>query len=136
MKKLLIGLVFVLGCGPQGVTGPQGIPGSSNGCSVLTVSASPQAPNGGVLLSCTDGSSALILNGTNVGVVQLCPSQGAPTYGNWPEVGFCINNVLYGLFQDSKGNLEDTTISSGNYSDAANSTTCSLSVSGCIVTQH
>ena len=135
--KYLLTFLFVIGCaGPQGATGSAG---SSNGCTVLTLSLTSQTPNGGTLLSCTDGTSALIFNGSNgtpgtvIGIVQLCPTQGVPTYGNWPEVGFCINNVLYGLFQDNKGNLENTTLSSGNYNDLANNTTCHLVINGCSI---
>lgn len=136
MKKLLV-VLLLMGCaGPKGATGPAG---KSNGCTVLTVAVTLTTPNGGTLLSCTDGTQALIFNGSNgtpgtlIGIVQLCPSQGVPTYGNWPEVGFCINNVLYGLFQDNKGNLENTTLSSGSYNDLANNTTCHLVINGCSI---
>jgi hypothetical protein len=52
--------------GAQGLTGLPGSDGSNgSSCSVQTVLASEAAPAGGARISCTDGSDALLLNGTN-----------------------------------------------------------------------
>ena len=63
MKYLFPILLCLVACGPQGPAGPMGPQGG--GCTVNSVTPQPAAPNGGTILSCADGSQALILNGTN-----------------------------------------------------------------------
>lgn len=76
------------GCNSRGADGANGTNGSS--CTVQTVLASGAAPAGGALLSCTDGTNALIRNGTDgsdgitpiIQVIKPCPSIS----GSNPEV--------------------------------------------------
>jgi hypothetical protein len=109
--------------GATGAVGPQGLTGAtgSTGATGPTGAQGPAGENG--------------TNATPVTMVQLCPSQGAASYGNWPEQGICLNDVLYALFEDGKGNISLSPLSNGSYSDAANNQTCSLTISGCTVTQ-
>lgn len=154
-------MASIAGCGKDGATGPAGIAGASGqtgvigapgeSCSVATLSPGGAAPNGGSLISCPDGSQSVVLNGASgavgatgapgssaesVTAVPVCPNQGSPSYGNFPEVGFCIQDVLYVLFEDGAGNLSNSPLSNGTYSDASNNQTCSFTVSGCSVTQN
>jgi hypothetical protein len=79
------------GCNSRGADGANGTNGSS--CTVQTVLASEAAPAGGALLSCTDGTNALIRNGTDgadgadgvtpiIQVIKPCPNIS----GSNPEV--------------------------------------------------
>lgn len=128
MKKLFIGLVFVLGCGqqgPGGVQGPPGIPGSS--CSVINVNDPVLAPNGGAQIIC--GSSvALVLNGvpgSSITPVQLCP--GTISYpSTFIEYGWCLNNKLWGVYSANDGFL--TYFPSGSYQSNAIGSRCNLTV--------
>jgi hypothetical protein len=159
----MIVLLAACGRGPTGATGASGSNGSNgtNGssCSVTAVPASSPAPNGGSLVACTDGTQNLLLNGTNgtngsngsngtngsngvngtngtngtvVAPIQLCP--GAVTYpSNFPEFGFCINNVLYGVYSANGGFL--TEIAPGNWSSNGIGNSCNFTVAaGCVVT--
>jgi hypothetical protein len=56
MKKYLVLIPFLLACGDTGATGPQGPAGISLTCSVSSL---PE----GALITCPDGSTAVILNG-------------------------------------------------------------------------
>lgn len=61
--------LFAIGCGwlqgPEGPIGLSGAPGVSAGCSVSTVAATNIVPSGGALITCVNGTSALVLNGVN-----------------------------------------------------------------------
>lgn len=136
--------------GPSGMPGPVGSPGISiigpqgisgtNGssCSVSTVSPSGIAPNGGALVSCTDGSAALVLNGTNgtsgtlITPVQFCP--GVSVYpSTFVELGFCINNSIYAVYSQNGGFL--TEILPGTWQSNAIGSSCTFTVSpNCIIT--
>lgn len=83
------------GCNSQGVAGTNGVDGTDgaagSSCSVSTVASSPGvAPNGGARITCSDGTDALLLNGTNAPstpytitqVVKPCPLVS----GSFPEV--------------------------------------------------
>lgn len=95
------------GCNSQGVAGTNGVDGingrdgrdgmdgadgaAGSSCSVSTVASSPGvAPNGGARITCSDGTDALLLNGTNAPstpytitqVVKPCPLVS----GSFPEV--------------------------------------------------
>lgn len=134
MKKLLI-ILFVIGCGPQGAQGP---PGNSNGCTVLNVVVSAPAPNGGTMIRCTDGTSSLILNGSNgaagtlVSPVQFCP--GSTSYPNeFNEIGFCIDKNLYAVYSKNDGFL--VFVPPGNYSSNGINSSCNFTVNlNCIIT--
>lgn len=100
--------------GPQGLTGQPGSNGANGtSCSVQTVEAGGAAPNGGARISCTDGSDALLLNGTNgsdapttpytiVNVIKPCPTVSGPN----PEVLLVLANrtLLASVSQSTSGN--------------------------------
>lgn len=126
--------------GPQGpvgapgasIVGPQGVPGSNgSSCSVTTVSPGGVAPTGGAIISCTDGTSALVLNGSNgndgtlVTPTQLC--SGVSSYPTtFVEVAFCINNRLYGVYSDRGGFL--TEVLQGTWSSNGINSSCTFTV--------
>ena len=123
MKKMLMGIVIVAcltGCGKPGKDGSSGVNGigglngiDGSSCSAHAVLANPAAPNGATLVECTNGTSNLVLNGINgvKGVdghsvsfdpIQFCPA--APHYpSTFPEVGFCIDDQLYGVYSANGG---------------------------------
>lgn len=141
---LLIAAILVIsGCNNRdgyilsvpGAQGPTGAPGNNgSSCSVTGVSANTIAPNGGALLACTDGTSTLILNGTNgsngtngtvVAPIQFCV--GTTVYpSNFEELGFCINNKLYAVYSANNGFL--TEIVPGTYQSNAIGNTCTFTV--------
>lgn len=152
--KILSVLFFVLSlaacgkgpigpAGPQGPAGATGAPGAS--CTVSTVSDSPAAPNGGSLISCPDGTTSLVLNGTDgtngtngsngtvVAAVQFC--SGTPSYpSTFPEIGFCIDNTLYAVYSANDGFL--TEVTPGEYSSDGENSSCDFTVgANCQVTQ-
>lgn len=121
---MIMALVLLSGCGrgPAGTNGTNGHDGI--GCTETPVLADSNAPNGGTLIMCSNGSN-LILNGVNgtngqngtsfaFASIQLC--SGTPSYsaGNFPEVGFCVNDVLYGVYSANGGYM--TVIQQGTWS--------------------
>lgn len=78
--------------GPQGEPGPQGPQGDAgqNGlsCTVSTV------PNGSVI-SCEDGTTSAISDGTEIEEIKLCPSVLG---GTFTEYLLRINDSLYGVY--------------------------------------
>lgn len=68
-------------------------------------------------------------------VVQLCPNQPHPSYPNhFPEMGFCLDHKLYGVFNGSVDYL--TELPPGNYASIAPEG-CNLTIStNCQVTQQ
>lgn len=153
------GLAGLAGCGRlqgtpgadgksiQGDTGEQGLAGNS--CSV-TSSA------GGALITCEDGSSAFISDGTPgangndgadgsdgadgadgndgapgqdatpIQMVQFCP--GATTYpSSFPEYGVCVQDRLYAVFwMGGKAWLAE--VVPGTYISTSSSVSCSFTV--------
>lgn len=114
--------------GPQGLTGQPGANGAS--CSVQSVEAGGVAPNGGARISCTDGSDALILNGTNgidgedgsdapttpytiVNVIKPCPTVAGPN----PEVILVLANrtLLASVSQSAGANTRLALVTPGSY---------------------
>lgn len=93
--------------GEQGLTGQPGANGAS--CSVQTVEAGGVAPNGGARISCTDGSDALLLNGTDganapsvLGIQQVvrpCPN----LIGSFPEVFLVLTDRTILAYFTSNG---------------------------------
>lgn len=122
MRRILIVYMLLIGCSQ----GPAGTPGASgNSCTVSQIPVNSTAPNGGALVSCTDGTSALILNGTVIKPVQFCP--GTPSYPSvFPEVGFMVNNVLYAVYSQNGGFL--TLVSPGYYTSNAIGSRCNFTV--------
>jgi len=142
MKKyILLTLVVLLNVAcapdrvPEQVTGPSGPAGSS--CSVSSVTS----PRAGSLITCTDGTSSLVLNGTNgvngangtiVNPVRFCKSTPSSYPTVFSEVGFCINNILYSVYSANDGFL--TALPNGTYNSDGINSSCSFTVNGCIVT--
>lgn len=153
MKKFLVlflVLVSVAGCSLRGKRGRQGKPGL-NGSS-CTVTSAPL----GAIITCTDGTSQLVSNGTNgsdgqdgndgsdgtdgtngtnatpITVVNLCP--GVTSYpSTFVEVAFCMNNELYAVYSQNNGFL--VKLPPGNYTSNAHGSTCTLIVQpNCVIT--
>lgn len=83
-------------------------------------------PNGGTIIKCPDGTTALITNGFTFQSIQFCPGV-TPSYPTtFPEVGFCINNVLYAVYSANNGFL--TVIPTGYYNSNAIGSACSFTV--------
>lgn len=94
-------------------------------CIVTNVQANSVAPNGGVAISCPNGTNALILNGTVITPIQFCP--GTTNYpSTFVELGFCINNSLYAVYSYANGFL--TEVPPGNYSSNAIGSSCNFVV--------
>lgn len=131
--------------GATGAAGPQGSPGADgSNCTVTTVVASDSgagevAPNGGSLIQCQDGTQSLVLNGTNgtngtiIQPIQLCATNPAGSYssGTFPEVGFCIQNNLYGVYSTNGGFM--TEIFPGPWSSDGVNSSCNFTVGPTIV---
>lgn len=140
---ILSGLVM-LACagptGPVGATGAQGVPGAAvlggSSCSAQTIQASDAAPNGGGLVTCTDGSTVLLLNGTNgaqgqQGIVpftpiEFCPGTIAVYPSVFPEYGFLINGSVYGVYSTNGGFL--TVLPPGVYNSNAVGSACTFTI--------
>jgi hypothetical protein len=133
-------LMFVYnGCGNptlQSQQGPPGVQGAAGySCQVSSVVPSADAPNGGALITCgcaqtvggvCVGSSVLVLNGVTFQSIQFCPNV-TPSYPTtFPEVGFCINNLLYAVYSANDGFL--TMIPPGYYDSNAIGSSCSFTV--------
>lgn len=138
----VIGFILLSGCGKQGAPGIPGNPGSpASPCSVTSIAiGQPEAPNGGSLISCPDGSSSLVLNGTNgmagttVTPIQFCP--GVTTYPNeFNELGFCILGNIYAVYSIPGAFM--TLIPPGEYSSTGVNSTCTFTVGiNCSITQN
>lgn len=114
--------------GPQGLTGQPGSNGANGtSCSVQSVAAGGAAPNGGARITCTDGSDALLLNGTNgtngsdapttpytiVNVIKPCPTVSGPN----PEVLLVLANrtLLASVSQSAGANTRLALVTPGGY---------------------
>ncbi len=87
--------------------------------------ANEAAPEGGFLMSCTDGSSALILNGSIIKPIQFCP--GTPVYpAVFPEIGFIVDSRLYAVYSIPGSFL--TEILPGDYTSDAVGSRCNFRV--------
>lgn len=110
--------------GQDGRDGVDGATGSS--CSVSTVVPSPVvAPNGGARITCTDGTDALLLNGSNgtnapptpytvTQIVKPCPNIS----GSFPEVLLVLQDRSILASASSNGSALTTRLallSPGNY---------------------
>ena len=101
------------------------------GCRVSTVAQ-------GSLIQCTDGSSSLLLNGTNgtsgsiINAVQFCPNVSPSYPSTFPEVGFCIGNQIYAVYSALDGFM--TLITPGLYESNAIGSSCTFTVKpNCII---
>lgn len=91
--------------GPQGVAGPTGLTGS------VGATGSQGAP----------GINA------NLSVVQFCPSSFVPSYpSTFPEIGLCLNNVLYGVYSANDGFL--AMLPPGEYSSDGINASCTFTI--------
>ena len=123
-------ILSLISCGPPGSTGPSGSNGTNgNSCTVSSIT-SPQV---GSLITCTDGTSSLVLSGSVVQAVQFCPNQTSYP-GTFSEVGFCIQGVLYAVYSLNNGFMSQ--IPSGQYSSNGVNSSCNFTVVGCTVTQN
>lgn len=130
--------------GAQGPAGTDGLNGADGqGCTVQAITGCPGAPNGGSVVTCSNGS-VLIQNGapgadgqagapgTLVTPVQLC--QGTTTYpSTFVEEAFCVGGNLYAVYSANDGFL--TEIVPGSYSSNAIGSSCGFTVgSNCQIT--
>ena len=113
--------------GTNGMNGTNGADGSS--CSVSSIVPTPLvAPNGGARITCTDGTDALLLNGSPgadgsdapptpysvVQVVKPCPTIG----GSFPEVLLVMQDRSILASVSENGNAQRTRlalVSEGDY---------------------
>lgn len=117
------------------------------------ITADPQ-PNcsvkqvtGGAEVTCPDGSSTTISNGTTGGqgiqglpgtnatsvtVVQLCP--GTTTYGHFIETALCVDNSLFAVFWNGQAFM--TLIPPGAYYSTSNYVACNFTVGANCTVSH
>jgi hypothetical protein len=133
--------------GMNGKDGRDGIDGSS--CTATNVSPNTVAPTGGSMISCTDGTNTMILNGINgtngtdgvdgqdgedgsdgapgtiVQSIQFCP--GVTSYpAKFNEVGFCVAGKLYAVYSANGGFMAE--IPPGTYSSNGINSSCTFTV--------
>jgi hypothetical protein len=100
----------------------------------------------GATITCTDGTTATILNGTNgspginginassdVSIVQLCPGF-TPSYPQvFPESALCIDNQLWGVYSANGG--FGLLMPPGQYASTGVNASCNLTIgANCEVT--
>lgn len=144
--------------GPQGVAGnmgPGGAPGTSGshgtdgvGCTetplAATSSASLPPQYGGVLLTCSNGST-VITNGASgatgsqgqpgesLQVVQFCPGVDPVYPSTFPEVGVCLDGNIYGVYSANGGFLSE--LPPGTYNSNGINASCTFTIGeNCSVT--
>lgn len=106
--------------GPTGDTGSKGDTGN-DGTPGLRGPTGAQGPNGDIGTPGADGK-----DGTKLTVVQFC--LGTEHYPSvFPEVGFCIDNKLYGVFW-MNNNAFMGEIPPGAYSSTSTSLACTFTV--------
>lgn len=131
------------GCGDKGLNGAPGSPGADgSSCTVQPVAASEVAPAGGALLSCTDGTNALIKNGVNgsdavtpvIQVIKPCPNLA----GSNPEVLLVLpGRQLLASVSKNQGGVETrlSIVQPGGYV-TTDGRACAFSVSANSVSWH
>lgn len=132
MKKLLLLLLLlipIMHCGPQGSPYIQGPPGEQGpggySCTTSTIAPGTPLPLGGAMISCPDGTTSLISNGTIITPIQFCP--GTPSYpSTFVEYGFCINSQLWAVYSLNNGFM--TLIPPGEYYSNAVGSNCNFQV--------
>lgn len=132
----------IFACGPRdGAPGAKGDPGAAGRDGQDAVACTTTSEAGGVRITCPDGSTQLVENGhngvdgTQVYMVQVCPSRGATIYPtSFPEFAYCIDNKLFATYWDGS-HAFTAYIPPGNYSSTSPQG-CTFQVgSGCQVTQ-
>lgn len=145
----------IVGNGADGTNGSNGINGvnGSNGangtsCSVATLSVgSVEAPNGGSLITCSDGTSSIVLNGTDgangtngtsgtdgtvITPIQFCTGFTQSYPNTFAESGVCIAGIMYGVYSANGGFL--SMLPPGEYSSDGINASCTFSISvNCVV---
>lgn len=141
MNKLVLFttvVCFLSSCGKstaeQGPAGKDGKDGVS--CTIASISPSMQAPNGGALITCENGST-LILNGqdgedgrdgtpgTAISAVKLCP--GDTVYpSTFVEVAFKFDGRLWAVYSTHGGFM--TQLPPGRYSSNGVNSRCDFTV--------
>lgn len=113
--------------GRDGIDGRDGSNGSS--CSIATIEKGNVAvPSGGALITCPDGTSSIITNGTDgvpgtiITPVQFCKNFRALYPSAFPESGLCINNRMFGVFSENGGYLAE--MANGTYYSNGRHSTC------------
>ncbi len=136
MRKYIIALILLSGCGQYGTNGHDGTNGTS--CTVSSVGVSSASPDGGSLITC-GSTSSLLLNGSNgsagtvIEPIQFCSN--ATSYPNtFSEIGFCIGGNLYAVYSANDGFL--SAIPNGNYTSNGINSSCNFTVTGCSVTDY
>jgi len=95
-----------------------------------TVSYAPQTctvvQNGtNTVITCPDGTTSSIPNGTQLQIVQFCP--GTTNYPNeFNEIGICVDNNLYANYSLNNGFL--TLVPPGYYNSNAVGSNCNFTV--------
>lgn len=118
--------------------GPQGVPGAN--AAPCNVSQQPQ----GALITCPDGSSSLVLNGTNGAVgatgpagqdgtpgtiitpIQFCSASQTSYPSTFTESGFCLNGQIYGVYSANGGFL--ALLPPGQYSSNGINASCTFTI--------
>ena len=132
-------------CGSNTVylaNGDKGNPGAAgSSCSTTTLAVgSVAAPNGGLIVSCTNGSAAVVVNGTNgtngtvITPIQFCTNFTQSYPNTFAESGICINNTMYGVYSANGGFLAE--LPPGTYSSDGINASCTFTIGqNCTVTQ-
>lgn len=155
MKYHIVSLlcVFAVGCcvqGPKGNTGASGQVGTQGPAGNPVEPCTESAVTNGVIISCPNGDSAIILNGTpgqvgpqgiqgqpgaagetsfstNVSFIQFCPNEGPTTYGHFPEQGLVVGDQILGVYYDGV-NAWLAEIVPGTYNSTATGLGCTFQV--------
>lgn len=137
--------------GPAGPAGNPGAPGS--GCTVVSVSPSALAPNGGSLITC--GSSSTIVHngaqgqqgsqgpqgpagnsGTPVSFVKFCPNVTTSYPSTFPEYGICLGGQIYAVYWNQGPNTAfGTVLPPGTYVTTSVNQNCTfiITANSCVI---
>lgn len=107
--------------GPKGDSGDKGAQGQVGD----TGSKGETGSQGEVGQTGPQGNSGI--DATPVLAVRFCPSQGATTTSHFPEYGFCLGNVLYGVFEDGFHSWMGQVIP-GTYTSTSTGLQCTFTV--------
>jgi hypothetical protein len=150
--KYLVLLLLLCSCGYQVINGPKGNTGiagpkgdaglNGSNCSVAVLDRNPRTtPNGGSLITCPDGSSSVILNGTAgvngsngvngtpgtiVTPIKFCTGFTQSYPSTFAESGLCINNKIYGVYSENGGFLAE--LLPGTYSSNGINSSCTFKI--------
>lgn len=127
--------------GPQGSPGSQGVPGQDGRDGAQGIPGGP-GPSGAVGANGRDGDTGPVGPEGPVGVpgqagvstVAVYPVVFCPTVaGSYPEVGLCIGNRLYAVYDGNPSQVHYTEIPPGTYS-TTDGRSCTFTVSAnCVI---